>query len=324
MATSASGLQVSSALEAFAAGYTNGAMIADKICPIIMHEGINGTYHYRSRTETGTIYEDLTGDDSEPNEITVGDSTATFTALARSLSGLVPYAKIDNADDPLRPKEQTLALVLNDLLIAEERRVSVALHNTANYLAANTAAAGNLWSSVANGTPVSDIQQMIRTVAPGMDGNSKLVMQIGIEAAQALSRHPEMLGLRAGGGTKSGVVTMDEIVTAFDKLDEIWVTDSEYVTTMRGQTPTYAKIWDKAKVVLARVPKTEPRGVEGQSLLCARFRWTSPSQAPMSVYEFDEPNRGAGKGSVRVKASHWTSVPTIIQNDQGYLLTTVV
>lgn len=323
MANSASSLQISTGLSAFAAGYTNGEFIADQVSPIILHDGINGTYHYGTRANAATVYEDVSGDDSEASEIEVSDATTTFTAIARSLGGYVANSVIANADDPLRPKEQRVRMIQLSLAIAEEVRVATALQTTANYASANTAAAAATWEDEASGNPVKDIQTMIRTIAPGMDGNSKLILVLGLKAAQALSRHPSMLSLRAGGGSKSGVLKMEEVATMFDKLDSIFVSDAEYNTAKRNQTASFSKIWDPTKATMVRVPKVEPKNVEGQAIFSARFRWNAPSHPPLAVMEWDEPKRGA-LGSVGLKVAHWTSVPKIVQNDQGYCLTSVV
>ena len=325
MATSASGLQVSSALSAFASGYTNGNFIADQVCPVILHDGIKGTFHYGSRLDSASNYEDVTSDTSEPSAIDYSDGTTAFVAIARSLMGWVPYSKIDNADDPLKPKEQHVAKIMLKLALAEEVRVAGILNATGSYATANTSAAAALWSDEASGNPVRDIQLMIRSIAPGMDGNSKTIMVLSLAVAQALSRHPSILSLRAGGGNTAGVVKMSEVASMFDGLDEIFVSDAEYLTSNRGQaTTTYSKVWSATQAVMVRVPKVEPKGVNDQAMFAARFRWSSASQVPLQVIEWDDPKRGPGKGSVGVKASHWTSVPTVIQSDMGYCLTTVL
>lgn len=315
-------VNVSQALQAFAAGYSNGAYFADQVCPIAKSDTIDGTIFTKAKKHIAMQYEDLMGPKSRPAEVSYAQSSTTYSCVARGLMGWLPYSVLDNAADPLKPRESTAGLVLNDLTLQEEIRVATALQTTGNYASTNTSAAAATWANEATGTPVKDIQAMIAACAPGDAGTTKLVMVLALEAAQALARHPQVMSLRAGGGTRSGVVAMDELAGMFG-IDEIFVSDAIKQTANDGQTATFSRVWDATKAVIVRIPKTEPNGVNDLSLFACRPRWFGANNMPFEAVEWDDPLVGPGKGSLGIKISHWTAAVKVVQNDMGYCLTGV-
>lgn len=315
-------VNVSQAVSAFAAGYSNGKYVADLVCPVIPSATISGTYFTKAKKDIAMQYEDLLGPKSAPAEVSYAQSSTSYTCLARGLMGWVPYSLIDNAADPLNPRLSTASTVMTDLALQEEIRVATLLLATASYALTNTSAAAAKWTDEASGNPVKDIHTMIAACAPGDADKTKLVMILALEAAQALSRHPSILSLRAGGATKSGVVSMEEISPMFG-LDSIVVSDAIKQTANDGQTATFSRIWDATKAVVVRIPKNEPNGVDDLQMFASRFRWNASNNLPFEAVEWDDPKQGPGKGSLGIKISHWTSSPAVVQNDMGYCLTTI-
>lgn len=317
-----SSVHVNAALSAFASGYTNSGFIGDKLFPVIESEKITGTYFSKSKADVTTIFEDLMSDSSEPGVVDYATSQTDFTLLARGLMAYCPYTLIDVADDPLRPREAYARTVMQDLLLAHERRLAVIAMTTTSYAAANRFTAGAVWTNETTSTPVADVQSMIAALAPADPGTTKLVAGCALEVVQALAKHPSILGLRGAVSKEDGQAAADEIAKKL-MIDELLVSDVQYNTAARGAAASYSRVWDKTKFCLHRVPRNTPSMQEAQSLFGCSFRWKGPNQMPFEAIEWDEPKRGPGKGSLAIKVSHWTLGGAIIQNDMGAILSSV-
>lgn len=316
-------VQVSVPISAFASGYKNSAFIADQICPIIHTDFAKGTYFTYLKSDTADVVDDLIGEETAAPTIDYTNGQTSFVVLDRGYKGYVSYKAIDNAQDPLKPRETRAARIMQRLLLAQEVRVATMLQTTSNYAAANTSAAAAKWTDEVNGSPVKDVQLMVASVAPGDPGMTKLVLALGLEAWQAMSRHPQILGLRPGGGTAGGVLKTAEVADYLG-IDEILVCDVIKTTSARGlAAKTFGRVWDTTKAVLSRIPKAAQPTMEDElSIHSCMFRYASKNQTPLVAVEWDDPDRGGGKGSVVIKITHST-VEGIVQSDMGYCLTTI-
>lgn len=313
-----SSLHVNAALSTFASGYRNRNFIADKLCPMVMVEKRSDTYFQKNRKDASTIFEDLVGPNTPAHEADYEVATTTYTVRDRALVGYVSNEEIRNADEPNKPKEDRVDNIMGRLMLAHEDRVATLLLASGSYAAANTGAATAVWTNHSTSNPIKDIQTAVAAIAPVGTDETKLVMGLGLEAWQALSRHPDILGLRPGGGQVGGVAKADEIA-AYLGLDEIWVSDIQKNTANRALTATYTRIWDTTKACIMRVPRNEPRGYS--SLFATTFRLRREGAESILVQEWDDMSRGVS-GAVAVKVA-LSEVSASIQNDMGYLLTSV-
>lgn len=321
----ATSVQVSAPLSAFASGYENSEFIADKMAPVVMHDKIDGTIFQYARADQAEEDDDHLGPQSEAAVVDYEQSNTTFRLKARGLKAIVPYALIDAADDPLDPEVRKAQTVMQRLKLKQERRVATQLMTTTNYASANRLTATAPWTNTTSSDPVKDVHaakaKLAGSGSTDMLGLTKIVMGMGLEAWQALSRNPKLLGYRGGGTLTSGTGSPAEIAQLLG-VDEIWVSGAEYNTAARGATPVYARVWDITKCALVRVPKTEPRGVDGLSLFSCQIRWNGANQFPWEAVSWDDPDKGPGKGSKVIKISHWTT-EKIVQDDSGVILSTV-
>lgn len=304
-------------LSQWASVYTNGEFFADQVSPIIEVDERSGSYSTYSRTISADISrEDLGGDRAEANEVDYEIGTGTYATVPRSLKTVVPNTLIAAAKPPNDPLRDGTDLVMNMLMLKREVRVATLLDTSGNYLAANVIAAGNLWSDTTSGTPVTNIQSARILLPPdtGMQ-KTKLVLLIGIEAALALQKHPQF----RGGGAEDGTVTMDK-VKAILGVDEILITEAVKRTSNPGVTTVLAKVWDKTKARLLRVPVGKPIGKVG--MFSATFRWKPNGMAPVNVRKWDEPRIGDG-GSQAVQVN-FRDHEVVVQNDMGVLITGVM
>lgn len=321
----ATSANVSTVLSSMASGYENSEFIADQLMPVVEHENIQGTIKQYQRADEAEIDDDHVGPESEAAVVDYQISDTTFTCRARGLKALIPYSLIDNAAAPLDVEERKARNVMQRLKLRQERRVAAVLMTTTSYTTANRLTATAQWTNVATSDPVVDFDAMKAKLAGSYKtdeaGLFKVVVGLGLEAWQALKRHPKLLGLRGGGTQTSGTGTTSEVAQLLG-VDEIWVSGAEYNTAARGATPSYSRIWDTTKCCMVRVPKTPPKGVDGLSLFGAQIRWKGANQFPWEAVTWDDPNKGPGRGSKVVKISHWT-VEKTIQDDAGVILSTV-
>lgn len=320
---SSSSVHVNAPLSAFASGYTPGDFIADHVVPVIEVDKPKGTYFSKSKEDVVTLEDDLASDSSEPPVYDYATAKNDFTLEARHGMAYVPYALIDAADDPLKPREEYARTVMQKLLLAHERRVAVKVMTVANYATANQITAAALWSNPATSTPVADVNSARVKLAPADPGKTKLVGVCSLEVALSLGKHPDILGLRGGGSLMDGQATWQEIARKL-MLDELLVSDAEYATSARGAAALVTgRVWDKTKFAVIRVPRTPPSMENSQSIFACSFRWKGPNNAPFQAIEWEEPKRGPGNGSVGIKVSHWTLAASVIQNDMGAIISTV-
>lgn len=315
-------VHVNAALSAFASGYQNSGFIADKTFLVIPSDKPTGTYFSKSRADVATIFEDGMSDTSSAAVVDYATSQTEFTLVARGLKSFVPYVVIDAADDPLRPLEEYGATVLQNLNLAHERRCAVIAMTTTSYVAANRLTAGAVWTNETTSTPVADVQSMVAAISPGDPGKTKLVASCALEVAQALAKHPSVLGLRGAVSKEDGQAVADEIAKKL-MLDELNISDVTYNTAIRGQTASYSRVWDATKFCVHRVPRVTPSMDNAASMFGCSFRWQGPNNMPFEAVEWDDPDRGPGKGSKVIKISHWTLGAAIIQNDMGAILSSV-
>lgn len=315
-----SSVQVNTAISAFASGYENRGFIADALAPVVETEDFSGIYFTRDRMDSATPYDDLLGPNSEPATVDYSTAQQIFKAIPRGLMSYVPYAVIDANKGPSDPRESYAKNILQRLKLKQEIRVATLMQTNANF--AQTQAATAVFTDQTTGNPVADFQAAVSKLAPGDVGESKVVAGMALETFQALAAHTKVLALRAGGRIKDGLMDGSELAAVLG-VDEIWVSDAEKNTAARGATPVYARVWDKTKIPVVRVPKSVPTQVENLSLFAAQFRWKGANQFPWEAIEWEEPKRGPGKGSVGVKISHWTA-EVRIQNDAGVLITSAM
>lgn len=316
---SPSAVHVNAALSTFASGYKPGSSMADELSPLILVDKQSDTFFQRLRADVTTPYDSQIGPNGTVSDGDFTVSQATYNMADYGLKAVVSNREIENADQPLKPLEMRIQSLQYRLWLAHEVRVAAVLDASGSY--ASTAAGTAAWSNQSTSTPIKDIQTGIAAMAAGADENTELVMGLALEAWQALSRHPELLGLRAGGGGEKGVMRPDEIAGALG-LDRIVVSDMQKNTANRGQAASYSRVWDTTVARLIRRPKGEPSGPDAMCFAGTfRFRVSGPES--WLVTEWDEPSYGVA-GGLGVKITTSEDAAKVLQSDMGYLITAIL
>ena len=319
---SANSLHVNAALSTFASGYKPGTMMADELCPIVPVTKRSDSYFQKTRADVSTPLDDEIGPNGTVSQADYATTPASYQVRDYGLKGLVSNAEIDNADEPQAPLEDRVQNITYRLWLSHEMRVAAVLDATGSYASTNVIAGTAAWSNKSTSDPIKDIQAAIAVIAPGAEVDTELVMGLTLELWQALSRHPDLLGLRAGGGSEKGVLTITEVATQLG-LDRILVSNMQKNTANRGPTvtPVYARVWDATKARIVRRPKGEPKGKDA-SMFAGTFRQKKNGPEMWRVTQWDIPGDGVD-GMIGVKVSGSEHAARILQNDMAAILTGV-
>lgn len=306
---SASQVHVDAALSDFASAYSPGEYFADRLSPLKSTSKRSGKYFTYARRDTEKLVNDRLSPEGGANEVSYTQGTANFSVEDRGLNGVVPAEVESNADAPLSPEEDETQNVMSALMRMREKRVADLLTTSSNFASGNYTTVGNYWTDKVDGTPLEDINTGHAALPPIEDSLTYLVMSRPVW--NALRVHPDMLGLRGGGGVDRGQVKRSEAAEALE-VDEILVSNAWYDAANEGAAVSRARIWSSTKAVLVRVPKTVT------SNRVHAFSVTFRTDPGIEVRKWDNPDRGKG-GSLIVRCE-FSDDEVVVQNDAAYLI----
>lgn len=317
---SPSAVHVNASLSAFASGYNPGSTMADELCPPIMVDKRSDTYFQRLRKDVATRLDARIGPNGTVSEADFEVTQSTYSVEDFGLIGKVANAEISNADEPMKPKEMRVENLMYRLWLDHEIRVAAVLDTSGSYAAVGAATAA--WSAIGTSNPIKDVQDAVARLAPGGDTKTELIMGLALETWQALSRHPDLLGLRAGGGGEKGVMRPEEIAAALG-LDRIVVSDMQKNTANRGLAASYSRVWSTTIARIVRRPKGEPSGPDAMCFAGTFRQKKNTGPGGWQVTEWDMPEYGVD-GGIGIKVSTSEHAARILQSDMGTLITGVL
>lgn len=238
-------------------------MIADMVCPRMPVPAEKFIYTKMSTDEAFTIPDTRVGRTGQPNQVEFGGVDVTDSTEDFGLDDPVPNKDIKNAVgtnyDPQAAAAERVALLVQ---LAREQRVSNLYFTLGNYAAAlrSTLSGTSQWSDYANSDPVTAILTMFDTmlVRPNVGIMGRAVWT-------KLRMHPKVVAAvlnNSGGLGGSGAVGVIQRKAVADllELDDIYVGESFYNTSKKGQAAAYNRLWGK-HVTFARIDKAvrDPR-----------------------------------------------------------------
>lgn len=306
---SANQVHVDKALSDFASRYSNGDYHADKLSPPVPVDNRSDKYFTYSRRDVTKRVDDRLSVQGHANEVGYTQGQQNYSVEDRGLNGVVPTEVERNADAPLSPEEDETDVVMEALMREREIRVATLLTTAANFASGNSTTLTNAWTDRTNGVPVDDFNTGLAVLPP--IANSRTLAIMSRPVWNALRTHPQLTGLRAGGGTVAGQVSRAEAAAALE-VDEILVSDSWYDSANEGQAISLSRIWDATKAVIVRVPQ-RPRGNRIHA-----FSVSFRCKPGITVRRWFDPNRGKG-GSTIIRVE-FSDDEVIVQNDAAYLM----
>lgn len=312
--TSSAQVHVDSLLSQFAVAYQNSNFIADAASPPVFVEKLSGKYMKRTRKDVATVIDDQFGPRGRANEVTYDPTTGTYSLVDRGLYQPVPLDIESNADAPVDPRQWAVANVMQRIKLAREYRVATTMLTQANFAAGSYATASYPWTDETRGTPLSDLQTAIQALR----ASGAQVKKIGFCSTpvyHALAKHPQMMGLRPGGGATGGMLGQDEMAK-FLGIDGIMVSDVELNSANQAQTASLDYLWTKTKFVLALIPDT----VQASDLQV--FAPSFMSKGGIQVRTWFDPSFGFG-GAEMVQVEYRVDDSNVAMNDRAYLIQSV-
>lgn len=311
--------RINNALTDFASAYKNSQFIADDVCPIILTDNESGGFQKRTRKDQATALDNRVGARGKINEATYDLTEGSYSVEGRGLKQAVSESLVLNADAVLNPKELATQNVMQRNMLAREIRVADLIMTSGNWAVANTGAVSPNWDDEIDGVPLTNLQTALQAIP--FNGDDVRVIGVCSDVVfDVLSRHPQIMGLRAGGGLDGGPVSPMELAK-FLRIDSILVSKVHKNTANNGLTASYSRVWSSTTfafvVVPAVVVSTEA------TIFGATFRQNLPgSSKGFRVREWHKDDEGIG-GTDYVAAEHKDD-EVVVQNDAGYLLTSVL
>jgi hypothetical protein len=238
-------------------------LIADVVCPRIPVPGEKFIYTKMSTEEAFAIQDTRVGRTGAPNQVEFGGSDVTDSTEDHGLDDPVPNKDVKNAEgtnyDPLAAAaERTTILVA----LAREKRVSDLYFTLGSYLAAqrSTLSGSSQWSDYTNSDPVT----AILTAFDGMLVRPNIGI-LGRAVWTKLRMHPKVVAAvlnntSGNGGASAAGVIQRKAVADLLELDDIFVGESFYNASKKGQSASYSRLWGKHAAFLRIDPNVrDPR-----------------------------------------------------------------
>lgn len=289
-------VHINTALSDFALMFSQdkAGYIANALIPPIQVKKLSDSYFTFDRTNWRSVTDTQRGPTSKSNRANVpSPSNTTYNIIEYALHDLVSNAEIEEADEPLKPKQDTTGFVTEQLMISKEIQAAGLMFVTAavaNYTSLTT---GSQWGYTSTTTPLNDIDTGIDTVKKAI-GKSPNMATMGEEVYTKLKRHAQLLDIVKY--TQKGILTA-ELVAAAINLDMINVGSAVYMSTNEGCTSESTSfIWGK-NVLINYVAKDNA----AKKVLSHAYQFTK-SNGEIEVREWnDEP---ADSVAIEVRMRH--------------------
>ena len=240
-------------------------------------------------------------------------SSDSYRALNYALANEEPMENLANADNPIRLRGNSVTLVTNKLLRAQEIRIADIL-TCADNLGSGAALTGTAkWNDPVNSDPIGDVQ----TGHAFIRGQTGLIANTAIidyDTIKVLRKHPIILDMFKY--TRGGLATMENLQEVFD-VPRILVGRAVKQNALEGNTSgSITNVWGN-NVILAHLEQ----GVSLQTMtLGLRFQWT-PEGMPAAFGVTRAQENQAGSRHVEIiEAGHYQD-EKIIAQDLGYAIT---
>jgi len=277
-------IHIDRALSSFSLKYSNGAFIADRVCPRVDVAKESDKYFVYGRQDFRPT-KDARADKADTNFIDSWkiESTPTYTCVEHSLADLVSDRERRNADEPLSPDFDVTENLTNMMMLNREKRVADVLTSASTFSTSGNAVAlsgSEQWNDTDFDSDSKDdaIEARIDAgkeavrAAIGRDPNT---IVIPAAVAKVVKRDPAVRDLVR--------YTDNSLLVNGDLPPTLWnmrvlVPGAVYDSAEEGQSFSGSDIWGK-HVLLAyiapnpRTPRTMTLGLSFQSQGRQTSKW---------------------------------------------------
>lgn len=263
----------------------SGNFIAQALFPIVPVGKQSDKYYTIDKDSWLLLPNTRRAPKTSPRRIEFKVSSDSYFADNYALAGENSLEDLDNADNAVQLRQNTVNVVTDGLLRDYEDRVARAVTSGTNLGSYVSLSGTNKWSNFVNSDPLSDVttaRAFIRQ-RTGLDANT---LVIDNDTAAVIRRHPALLELYKY--TSGGQITMQQLKDAFD-VQTILIGEGIKNMAKEGATASIVNIWGN-NVILAHVEKAISLQTATFGL---SFRWTPAGiPAPMQVSRYNDPDPG--------------------------------
>ncbi|MEE8574042.1 MAG: hypothetical protein V3T30_01410 [Thermodesulfobacteriota bacterium] len=285
--------------------YTNEELIWREVLPVVKVGKRSDKFYVRNKADAYETPDDTLGPKSLANEISWSTSTDNYSVTDHGLADYVTEEEKKEADSPLEPMIECNENLNEELDNNQEVRVATKIFTAANYPAGNKIqlSGTSQWGGSAD-DPIGNILDALE--ACFKRGNT---LVFGVDAWLVFRKLPEILDAVKSStryqGSPGGLALRSEVAGLFE-VEKVLVGRGRKVTSKKGQTATYGRIWGGHCAALY-VPKAP-----GKKTMA--FGYTFVETDRLTMTDFDV-RRGV-KGATYVKTA-WNSDEKIIASDVG-------
>lgn len=306
-------------LTTFASKYANSQFVGDRLVKPFLVDQIGATFKKRLRVDEATLVDDAIGPDSRLNEVKYQVEDDLYLCRPRGLAH--PSSKLTQAvsNSALDPKQVGVANLMQHIALLREDRIAQLIMSSANWSANNRLAITNSWDNETAGKPVTDMKTGLQAIP--FNGEDVEVYGVCSDVVwDKVSMHPQVMSLRSNGGTEGGPAKASELASYLGIAD-ILVSKVHKNTATPGLTESYSRVWGTDSFAFVVVPR-EVVSTE-QMMFGANFMFNLEGGVNgIRVREWFDPGRG--QGGTDMTAVELSDHAKVIQNDAGFLFTSVL
>ena len=290
-------VHIEAAVTSFAVGYQEQEFAAAKIYPIVPVSKKNDKYWLFGK-EQFDAQTTRRGADGSYTRVKHDQSNVSYLCEEDGLEEPIDKSEIDNADDPVRPKETAAAIIKQQMLISLERRLALEILTTnsptTTVTNSGSSAATGQWDN-ATADPILQVKTA-RAAIRALGGPKPNRIAIGSAALSILKQHPLITNrVIYGGLSMSGGIVSNAALAALFEVDEVIELDQVYNTAKQGQATSLSNIWGKI-MLQYYFPKTPRELLDLRTPMwgCLPF-WKIPEVGGqiMIAESYDEPQRNS-------------------------------
>jgi hypothetical protein len=182
-------------LSNFSQSYKNGQFIADDVAPWFSVDKESGKF-YKFGFESFMKNETLRAVSAPANMIAWSPTTGTYDCDEHALADAIADRVINNADDQVSPLITSTQILLDQLLVAREKRVADLLRDTTTLPDSGALGANYKWSNYTSAlsVPLENINTAKSAIFNAIWQNPTHII-IPRQVAEVLALHPDILDL---------------------------------------------------------------------------------------------------------------------------------
>jgi hypothetical protein len=242
---------VSPLLTAHSKAYTNdeSQYISEKVFPIVQVKKDTGqlaTY----TMDNLRVEEALRAQGGSTKEVNHSVSIGSHYVLREyALKELVTKEDMENADDPIRPKMDSVEQLLDRLWVIKEKMLADQITATAT-MTQNTTLTGNAqWNNHATSDPFGDIKTAKESVRSNGNKIANTII-LSHDAWEELLIHPDTLARFPGAPAVTSQMVMENLGRLFGpSIRNVWVGSAQYNSADEGAADSLTDIWSKVAIV---------------------------------------------------------------------------